>query len=474
MENENSFSYCQIDKCTDVGRKRKANEDSMGTFETVNGLVLVVCDGMGGHVGGEMASRIAVDTIHAYMNRKFVDDPREAIGFAIEEANKAILGYAQKHTELEGMGSTCVLVLVRDAKVYIGHVGDSRIYLIRDRKIKQLTKDHSFVQTLVDEGLLAPEEAEHHPRKNEITNALGIVDMKPATVRPEPITPEEGDCFLLCSDGLSGMVSDKEIERIISRQFGNNVHGCAKALVNRANEQGGLDNVTVQLVKFLFRKEKPHKRGWLKIGLPFVLLCALVICTFLYLTPHFQKSQSPQEKVQAIETQTTVEDTEEVPTEINMVSPIEETTVYINIQEENTQIRNQDFREVFSKRNALMPINKEISRETSESEDKNESENEDKIEAIGIAFKYELKSAIYFYPDGKIIIVDSIGRLEYPDKFNWTDIEEVNTNCFSKESFDNDGLSFVFKGKGHPKEQVRLRLLGEGNKQVYINLIEKK
>lgn len=472
MENENSFSYCQIDKCTDVGRKRKANEDSMGTFETVNGLILVVCDGMGGHVGGEMASRIAVDTIHAYMNRKFVDDPWEAIGFAIEEANKAILGYAQKHTELEGMGSTCVLVLVRDAKVYIGHVGDSRIYLIRDRKIKQLTKDHSFVQTLVDEGILAPEEAEHHPRKNEITNALGIADMKPATVRPEPITPEEGDCFLLCSDGLSGMVSDKEIERIISRQFGSNVHGCAKALVNRANEQGGLDNVTVQLVKFLFRKEKTHKRGWLKIGLPFVLLCVLAICAFLYLMPHFQKPQTPQEKVQIIEAQTIVEATEEVTTETNVSNPVEDTTVDTNIQEENTQIRNQDFREVFSKKNALVPTDKETSHETSEG--KSESENEDKVQVIEIAFKYKCGSTINFSSEGKIMVVDSIGRQEHPNEFNWTYIEEVNTNWFSIEPFNNDGLSFVFKGKEQPKEQVRLRLLGEGNKQVYINLIEKK
>ena len=107
------------------------------------------------------------------------------------------------------MGSTCVVLLVRDGKVYLGHVGDSRIYLIRDRRIKQLTKDHSFVQMLVDRGEITHEQAEHHPRKNEITNALGIADMKPATIMPDAILPMAGDVFLLCSDGLSAAIEGR-------------------------------------------------------------------------------------------------------------------------------------------------------------------------------------------------------------------------------------------------------------------------
>ena len=242
--------YCLVAGSTDVGRKRAANEDSMGNFDTCNGLVSVVCDGMGGHVGGATASRIAVDTIHKFMEEQYYNNPREAIGMAIEMANKAILAEAAARPELCGMGSTCVLLLIREGKVYLGHVGDSRIYLIRTNTITQLTKDHSYVQMLVDCGQITKEQAEHHPRKNEITNALGIPDMTPATVMEEAITPDSGDCFLLCSDGLSGMVSDKEILSIVSKQKEMGTQERADYLVQRANEHGGLDNITVQLVEF--------------------------------------------------------------------------------------------------------------------------------------------------------------------------------------------------------------------------------
>ena len=149
--------YCLVVGSTDVGRKRAANEDYMGNFDTCNGLISVVCDGMGGHVGGATASHIAVDTIHKFMEEQYYNDPREAIGMAIEMANKAILAEAAARPELCGMGSTCVLLLIREGKVYLGHVGDSRIYLIRTNTITQLTKDHSYVQMLVDCGQITKE-----------------------------------------------------------------------------------------------------------------------------------------------------------------------------------------------------------------------------------------------------------------------------------------------------------------------------
>ena len=242
--------YCLIVGSTDVGRKRSANEDNMGNFDTCNGLVSVVCDGMGGHVGGATASRIAVETIHNFLNRQYYDDAREAIGMAIESANHAILAEAVANPELRGMGSTCVLLLIRDGKVYIGHVGDSRIYHIRGNIIQQLTKDHSYVQMLVDCNQITKEQAEQHPRKNEITNALGIPDMTPATVKEEAMTPDAGDCFLLCSDGLSGMVSEREILSIVSQRKEMGTQERADCLVQRANEHGGNDNITVQLVEF--------------------------------------------------------------------------------------------------------------------------------------------------------------------------------------------------------------------------------
>lgn len=244
------YNYCHIVGKTDVGRKRAANEDNMANAVTQNGLVSLVCDGMGGHVGGATASRIAVTTIIENLNAVYYDDPRIAIGESIDRANEAILRAAAEKPELSGMGSTCVMLLVRDGKVYIGHVGDSRIYLVRSKRIIQLTKDHSYVQMLVDCGQITKEQAEHHPRKNEITNALGIKGMTPATVADDAILPEAGDCFVLCSDGLSGMVSDNSICKVISRQLDMNAQERVDRLVEMANENGGLDNITVQLVEF--------------------------------------------------------------------------------------------------------------------------------------------------------------------------------------------------------------------------------
>ena len=245
-----NFNYCHVVGKTDVGRKRAANEDNMSNAITQNGLVSVVCDGMGGHVGGATASRIAVSTIIENLNNVYYDDPRIAIGESIDKANQAIIQKTQEQPELVGMGSTCVMLLVREGKVYIGHVGDSRIYLIRSKKIIQLTKDHSYVQMLVDCGQITKEEAERHPRKNEITNALGIPNMSPATIAEDAIIPEAGDCFVLCSDGLSGMVPDNAICRVISRQSEMNAQERVDRLVAMANENGGVDNITVQLVEF--------------------------------------------------------------------------------------------------------------------------------------------------------------------------------------------------------------------------------
>lgn len=287
MEQSDKYSYCHIVERTDVGCKRPANEDSMGHFDTVNGRVAVVCDGMGGHVGGATASRIAVDAIHAFLDSKFIESPQEAIGCAIDAANAAILRQAAARPELIGMGSTCVLLLIRDGLVYRGHVGDSRIYLIRNRIIQRLTRDDSYVQMLVDMQKLTEEEAEHHPRKNEITNALGLPDMKPATVAQNAIVPEAGDCFLLCSDGLTGMVSERDIERIVSRQQELTSQQRADMLVERAKENGGLDNITVQLVEFSLTPDqhdgslrKPSRKGWI-IG-AVVLACCIVAGAGLY------------------------------------------------------------------------------------------------------------------------------------------------------------------------------------------------
>lgn len=297
----NISTYCNVAELSDIGCKRKANEDYYGHFECENGLVAVVCDGMGGHVGGAVASHLAVDSIKEFLCANKFEDPRVAISEAINVANTAILEHAQTHPELRGMGSTCVMLIVKNGKVYMGSVGDSRIYLVRKKRIKQITKDESFVQTLVDSGAITKEEAEHHPRKNEITNALGLPDMKPATVRKDAILPEAGDCFLLCSDGLSGMVSDEDIEKTVSKQKELSFQQRVEELVEKAKRNGGLDNITVQLVEFSATPQavkKESKSRYIKLT-TFIgfLVAVLAIIATLFLVPKQEEEESkPKDK----------------------------------------------------------------------------------------------------------------------------------------------------------------------------------
>lgn len=277
------YDYCLVASRTDVGCKRAANEDNMGQLDTINGRVVVVCDGMGGHVGGATASKIAVETILEFLNGQRFDDVREGMGMAIDAANKSILTYTGTHPELTGMGSTCVLLVIRDGLVYIAHVGDSRIYLIRNRIITQLTKDHSYVQMLVDSGEITKEQAEHHPRKNEITNALGLPNMTPATIKEDAIVPEAGDCFLLCSDGLSGPVEEKTINKIVSDHT-IRVQQRADILIEKARENGGPDNITAQIVEFVMApteiansRKKIYPAIWYVLGSVFLIAIGIVL-----------------------------------------------------------------------------------------------------------------------------------------------------------------------------------------------------
>lgn len=247
---ESDYSFCSVVGKTDVGCRRSVNEDSIGKSDTQNGLAVVICDGMGGNVGGKIASETAVDAILMHLREHQYSDPKEAISNAIQEANRAILKKTELRPELTGMGCTCVLLLVgKSGAANIGHIGDSRIYLIRDGLANQLTKDQSYVQMLVDEGKLTPQEAEHHPRNNEITNAVGMVNMTPPVIRDQSINPVAGDCFLLCSDGLSKLVPEGDIVKIISaRSFSTDKR--AEMLINAAKNNGGTDNISVQLVEF--------------------------------------------------------------------------------------------------------------------------------------------------------------------------------------------------------------------------------
>ncbi len=303
-----AYDYCLIGGASDVGQVRKANEDKGIWFDSPNGRIGLVCDGMGGHVGGQVASQTAIQAIQEFLTNNLFDDPNEAISSSITYANQAIINKTLAQPELKGMGSTCVMLLIRDGKVYYGHVGDSRIYVISSRTIRQLSKDHSFVQMLVDARQISKEEAEHHPRKNEITNALGISNMKPPTISRNPIEPEAGTCFLLCSDGLTGMVDDKKIEKVISNRTVSLNHR-AKELIDLANEAGGVDNITVQLVEFALgtsdiqaEAPKRKKSAFLYFGITLMIALA-AFGVYKYLVPLItqadKKTTQPEKQFKA-------------------------------------------------------------------------------------------------------------------------------------------------------------------------------
>jgi len=230
---------------TNVGLVRSANEDNLGAAQTPNGDLFVVCDGMGGHVGGAQASSIAVNSIIEYFQREVYDNIIQALDHALLFSNEQIYASALNNPELKGMGTTAVLLLIRNEECFIAHVGDSRIYLRSNGKLNRLTKDHSFVQTLVDSGVINDEDAESHPNKNQILQALGIAPTVKATICQSPILPKAGDMFLLCSDGLNGMVNDRDIERILQE---DNLSITSENLIRAALNAGGHDNITASLV----------------------------------------------------------------------------------------------------------------------------------------------------------------------------------------------------------------------------------
>lgn len=238
-----------IANCTDTGRTRRVNEDSMVTFDSPNGRVVAVCDGMGGQNAGDVASQLAVAVIQDILSDNTFATPEEAITSSVIAANQAILRKASMNEDMQGMGATCVMLIVKDGKVYYGSIGDSRIYYIANGMIRQITKDQSYVQTLVDAGQITLAEAEHHQDKNQITNALGVEGMTPPVIGQMPIIPEPNSTFLLCSDGLSGMINNNTILNTVSRHD-LSLNERARMLVEQANEAGGLDNITVQLVEF--------------------------------------------------------------------------------------------------------------------------------------------------------------------------------------------------------------------------------
>lgn len=239
----------QFGEKTDKGLVRKQNEDAMDkAFDSPNGDIYVVCDGMGGHAGGVEASNLAVKNILEYLKKEKYQNIVLALEQAIQFANEQVYLTAQNDPSLKGMGTTVTVLVMKDNKFYYAHVGDSRIYLLHENKLYRITKDHSFVQKLVDQGTITDEEAETHPQKNRLLKALGVAGNVEVEVCESPIMPQAGDMFMLCSDGLSGMVPDPTMRQLLIDKK-NTVQQKAEQLVDFAKKGGGKDNITVQLVE---------------------------------------------------------------------------------------------------------------------------------------------------------------------------------------------------------------------------------
>jgi len=238
----------QIFSKTDRGRVRTDNQDAYFAGKiTDDSVFAVVCDGMGGANAGNVASELAVRHISEYVIRSYRDgmdmtDTEKTLKNAIVSANISLYDKAVNNAELAGMGTTAVAAFVKDGTAVIAHVGDSRIYLVNG-EIKQLTRDHSVVQSLIESGKITPEDAKVHPRKNVITRALGAEEN--VAVDSDCLNLSNGDTLLLCSDGLTNFLDDKDILKVFQN---NDISAVAERLVEEANENGGGDNITVVTV----------------------------------------------------------------------------------------------------------------------------------------------------------------------------------------------------------------------------------
>ena len=256
MSLKGKFAHVEL---TDVGKVREHNEDDIGAQPDIG--LWVLADGMGGYNAGEVASGIAVKTIIDLVTEACKREKRDAIepetGYmrqtivlrdAIARANKIIHQTAQSQPQCEGMGTTLVACLFFDNKISIAHVGDSRLYRLRDNRFEQITMDHSLLQELVDRGFYSQEEAQRSTNRNYVTRALGV-DLN-VEVEVQEVEVRKGDYFLMCSDGLPDMVEDEDIHLTINT-FSTDLNTIGEQLIKLTNDNGGRDNVSIILVRIV-------------------------------------------------------------------------------------------------------------------------------------------------------------------------------------------------------------------------------
>lgn len=234
----------RIGAVTDVGKQRRLNEDSYFVYRNENLLGGMVADGMGGQNAGEVASAMATRVVKEYIINEFNTDMGyvdvgEMIRMAFLRANSRIYEYSKKDKTFEGMGTTSTLAIIYREKIIVAHVGDSRAYFVEEGGLRQITKDHSYVQELLARGKITKEFADRHPARNYITRAVGTEDMLKVDIN---ILDYHGETVLLSSDGLTNMLTDSQIADLINEN--ENLQTAAEELVRLANKKGGLDNIT--------------------------------------------------------------------------------------------------------------------------------------------------------------------------------------------------------------------------------------
>ncbi|SHI04328.1 Stp1/IreP family PP2C-type Ser/Thr phosphatase [Sporanaerobacter acetigenes] len=244
----------QIGVCSDIGKARENNQDSYFYSQRMDFPLFIVADGMGGHKAGEVASCMAVEIVKDFFldkkKQNLLDNEENLISFieeSINRANDKIYKKAISNEQYNGMGTTLTMAYFLNGKVFIGHVGDSRAYLVRDNGLMQLTDDHSLVAELVKKGSISKEEAQYHPQRNIITRAVGTseeidVDIKFVEIKND-------DILLMCTDGLTSMIEENEIKNLLL--VGSNMQESCNDLIKKANDLGGLDNITVIAMKIV-------------------------------------------------------------------------------------------------------------------------------------------------------------------------------------------------------------------------------
>ncbi|MBQ3427580.1 MAG: Stp1/IreP family PP2C-type Ser/Thr phosphatase [Clostridia bacterium] len=236
----------RIEAGTDVGLVRKINEDSYDVYECGDYAYAVVADGMGGHLAGEVASAMAVEKIREYIIKNMTPEldrfqAKEVLRSAFRYANSEIFEFSKSSESVMGMGTTTTLVMLRGGWLIYAHVGDSRAYTV-GKDIKQITRDHSYVQELVKLGMITPEEARVHPNRNQITRAMGV---EPVVRVDSGLQRYTGRLVLICSDGLFGELEDREIKDIVTDQ---EPADAVRELIELAKERGGRDNITAVII----------------------------------------------------------------------------------------------------------------------------------------------------------------------------------------------------------------------------------